>query len=117
VRNGFGHTESGTGNIVTPDDAACQRPGTAGGPIVNAFGRIGRVGGDNDPGCGEVVIGGPCVSSGHLHDEEATKALFVAGSAPPCARAMSGNGWTDRLRLWTAFARFSSWRRDGYTSI
>jgi long-chain acyl-CoA synthetase len=77
VRNGFGCSESGTGNILTPDDVAYQRPGTAGGPMVNAFCRLDRVEGYDDPGCGEVVIGGPCVSSGYLHDEEATKALFA----------------------------------------
>jgi long-chain acyl-CoA synthetase len=77
VMNGFGCSESGTANIVTPDDVAYQRPGTAGGPLVNAACRIDPVEGYDEPGCGEILIGGPCVSSGYLHDPEATAALFA----------------------------------------
>jgi long-chain acyl-CoA synthetase len=76
VRNGFGCSESGTGNIFTPDDVAFQQPGSAGGPILNALCRIEPVEG-YDPGCGQVLLGGYGLSLGYLHDEDATRAIFV----------------------------------------
>jgi long-chain acyl-CoA synthetase len=77
VRNGYGCSEAGTGSIFTPDDVAYQRPGTAGGPILNSMCRIEPVEGYDEPGCGEILLGGFGLSQGYLHDEEATKALFV----------------------------------------
>jgi long-chain acyl-CoA synthetase len=77
MRNGYGCSESGTGNIVTPSDVAYQRPGTAGSPMGNSAAFVDPVEGYDDPGCGEIVIGGYGVSSGYLHDPEGTKALFV----------------------------------------
>jgi long-chain acyl-CoA synthetase len=62
--------------------------------MVNAFCRIDPVEGYDDPGCGEVVIGGPCVSSGYLHDEEATQALF-ADEARTAVRTGDVGKWVD----------------------
>jgi long-chain acyl-CoA synthetase len=77
LRNGYGSSESGTGNIFTPDDLAYQHPGTAGGPILNSLCRLEPIEGYDTPGCGEILIGGYGVSKGYLHDEAGTKALFV----------------------------------------
>jgi long-subunit acyl-CoA synthetase (AMP-forming) len=76
VRNGYGCSEAGTGNIFTPDDVAYQRPGTAGGPLLNSLCRIEPVEGYDAPGCGEIWLGGYGLSKGYLHDEVATKGLF-----------------------------------------
>jgi long-chain acyl-CoA synthetase len=76
MRNGYGCSEAGTGNIFTPDDVAYQQPGSAGGPLVNSLCRIEPVDGYDEPGCGEICLGGYGLSLGYLHDEEATRALF-----------------------------------------
>jgi long-chain acyl-CoA synthetase len=76
MRNGYGCSEAGTGNIFTPDDVAYQQPGSAGGPLVNSLCRIEPVEGYDEPGCGEIWLGGHGLSQGYLHDEDATRALF-----------------------------------------
>jgi long-chain acyl-CoA synthetase len=77
LRNGFGCSESGTGTIITPDDIAYLRPGTAGGPLPNSACKIVPVEGYDEPGCGEILIGGHGVCVGYLNDEEATRELFA----------------------------------------
>jgi long-chain acyl-CoA synthetase len=94
VCNGFGCSESGTGNICTPDDVAFQKPGFAGGPLVNSMCRIEPVEGYNEPGSGEVLIGGQGISSGYLYDDEATQALF-ADEAHEWVRTGDVGKWVD----------------------
>jgi long-chain acyl-CoA synthetase len=76
VRNGYGCSESGTGNICSPDDVKLSRPGVVGGPLINAMCRLEKVPEFDDPECGQICIGGECVCSGYLHDEEMTRQLF-----------------------------------------
>jgi long-chain acyl-CoA synthetase len=77
VRVGYGCSEGGTGNVNTPDDIAYQQSGAAGGPILNSVCKIEPVDGYDEPGCGEILIGGYGLSVGYFRDEAATKALFV----------------------------------------
>jgi long-chain acyl-CoA synthetase len=77
IRNGYGLTEAGSGVICGPDNILMTTPGAVGGPLINVEVRIEPVDTFNDPSCGEILIGGPAVSSGYLNDEELTNNLFV----------------------------------------
>lgn len=77
LRTGYGLTEAGSGNLCVPYDIDYCYPGTVGGPLVNVEVRLEPIDGYDDPQCGEIVIGGQCLSSGYLYDPESTENLFV----------------------------------------
>ena len=54
-----------------------SKPGTVGGPLMNAEIRLEPFDDYDDPECGEILISGQCVCSGYLNDEQATKDLFI----------------------------------------
>jgi long-chain acyl-CoA synthetase len=77
-RNGYGLTESGGAVVCSPDSVCLSRPGLTGGPLVTAEMRIDPIPDyDDDPDCGEILLGGEGMCSGYLYDEAATSALFV----------------------------------------
>ena len=100
VRTGYGLTEAGSGNTINPIDFKKIKCGTVGGPMVNAEVKIEPIDGYDDPNCGEILIGGPCLSSGYLYDEEATKNLFV-----------------DDDHKWIHTGDVGKWDKDGYLII
>jgi long-chain acyl-CoA synthetase len=100
VRNGYGCSESGTGNICSPDSVKLSKPGVVGGPLINAMCKLEPVPEFDDPECGQVCIGGECVCSGYLHDEETTKGLFV-----------------DEERRWVRTGDVGRWEPGGYLRI
>ena len=76
LRTGYGLTEAGSGNICNPFDIHFCYPGTVGGPLKNVEIRLEPITDYDDPDCGEILVGGQCLSSGYLYDTESTKALF-----------------------------------------
>ena len=77
VRTGYGLTEAGSGNLILPYDIHSCTPGAVGGPLQNVEARLEPIDGYDDPTCGELLIGGQCLSSGYLHDPDSTEKLFV----------------------------------------
>jgi len=100
VRTAYGLTEAGSGNTANPNDIKRVKCGTVGGPLENAEVKIDPIDGYDDPRCGEILIGGPCLSSGYLYDEEATRNLF-----------------TDDSHKWIHTGDVGKWDDDGYLVI
>jgi len=100
LRTAYGLTEAGSGNTTNPFDIRRIKCGTVGGPMENSEIRIEPVEGYEDPHYGEIMIGGPCLSSGYLHDVEATKKLF-----------------TDDSHRWIHTGDVGKWDEDGYLVI
>ncbi|KAH0795057.1 AMP-binding enzyme family protein [Histomonas meleagridis] len=76
VRTGYGLTEGGSGNVCTPYNIKFCYPGTVGGPLKNVEIKLEPIDDYDDPECGEILMGGQCLSSGYLYDVEATNNLF-----------------------------------------
>ena len=100
MRVGYGLSEIGAGNICNPLDVRYTKPGTVGGPMSNCEVRLGPLEDYDDPECGEILMGGQCICSGYLFDEEATKELFV-----------------DPERTWIHTGDVGKWDSDGYLKI
>ncbi|OHT03669.1 AMP-binding enzyme family protein [Tritrichomonas foetus] len=100
LRTGYGLTEAGSGNMCVPMDIRFCYPGTVGGPLRNVEVRLEPIDGYDDPECGEVLIGGPCLSSGYLHDPDATANLFV-----------------DETHSWIHTGDVAKWDQNNYMKI
>ncbi|EAY01067.1 AMP-binding enzyme family protein [Trichomonas vaginalis G3] len=100
VRVGYGLTEAGSGNICSPPDIHHIKKGSIGGPLQNVEVKLEEIEDYDDPLCGQILIGGQCLSSGYLHDEESTKKLF-----------------TDETHKWIKTGDVGKWDRDGYLMI
>ncbi|OHT01612.1 Fatty acyl-CoA synthetase B [Tritrichomonas foetus] len=77
IRTGYGLSEGGSGNTLNPFKMQHIKYGTNGYPLSNVEVRIVKVPEFTDPGVGEIQMGGTCLCSGYLYDEEATKNLFT----------------------------------------
>jgi long-chain acyl-CoA synthetase len=75
-------------------------PGTVGGPLINVEVRIEPSDSFSDPTCGEILIGGPAVSSGYFHDESLTAGLFM-----------------DKERRWIRTGDIGRWMSGGYLKV
>ncbi|EAY08893.1 AMP-binding enzyme family protein [Trichomonas vaginalis G3] len=100
VRVGYGLTEAGSGNVCSPRDIHNIKCGTIGGPLINVEIKLEPIEDYDDPLCGQILIGGQCLSSGYFRDEEATKRLFV-----------------DDTHTWIKTGDVGKWDNDGYLSI
>ena len=100
VRTGYGLTEAGSGNICSPPDIHFVKMGSIGGPLKNVEVYIEPIDGYDDPNCGQIMIGGPCLSSGYLHDPQATAELF-----------------TDETHKWIKTGDVGKWDEDGYMIV
>jgi long-chain acyl-CoA synthetase len=96
LRTGFGLTEAGSGNICTPKSIRFNTYGVCGGPLANVEVKLEPIDGYDDPLCGEINIGGPCLASGYLYEPEATKNLF-----------------TDDSHKWIKTGDVGKWDKDG----
>ena len=96
LRTGFGLTEAGSGNVCTPKSIRFHTYGVCGGPLVNVEVKLEPIDGYDDPLCGEINIGGPCLASGYLYEPEATKNLF-----------------TDDSHSWIKTGDVGKWDKDG----
>ncbi|EAY17410.1 AMP-binding enzyme family protein [Trichomonas vaginalis G3] len=76
MRVGYGLSEIGAGNICNPLSVIHSRPGTVGGPLCNCEVRLEPLEDYDDPLAGEIIMGGECLCSGYLYDQEATDKLF-----------------------------------------
>jgi len=74
VANGYGLTEAGT--VVTLNDGAGFRADSVGRPVEGTEVRIDAPDAD---GIGEVLVRGPTVMAGYLHDPELTASTIVDG--------------------------------------
>ena len=99
VRTGYGLTEAGSGNICSPPDIHHVKMGSIGGPLKNVEVYIEPIDGYDDPNCGQIMIGGPCLSSGYLHDEGATRELFTED------------------KKWIKTGDVGKWDEDGYMIV
>ena len=77
IRTGYGLSEGGSGNTLNPFKIQHIKYGTNGYPLSNVEIRIQPVPEFTDPGVGEIQMGGTCLCSGYLFDEQATKDLFT----------------------------------------
>ncbi|OHT11194.1 Fatty acyl-CoA synthetase A [Tritrichomonas foetus] len=77
IRTGYGLSEGGSGNTLNPLKIQHIKYGTNGYPLRNVELRIVQVPEFTDPGVGEIQMGGTCLCSGYLNDEEATNNLFT----------------------------------------
>jgi len=77
MRVGYGLSEIGAGNCCNPLSCRYSRPGTVGGPLPNCEIRLLKLDDYDDPEAGEIIMGGQCLCSGYLYDEEATNKLFL----------------------------------------
>ena len=100
VRTGYGLTETGSGNVINSMDVRFSKPGTVGGPLSNVEIRLEPIPDYDDPECGEVLLGGECVCSGYLYDDEATEQLFV-----------------NEERTWVRTRDIAKWDSDNYLVI
>jgi len=100
LRSGYGLTEAGSGNVCNPYDIRYCKPGTVGGPLENVQVKLEPIDGYDDPNCGQILVGGQCLSSGYLFDEQATNNLFV-----------------DNTREWIRTGDVGKWDNDGYLMI
>jgi long-chain acyl-CoA synthetase len=100
VRTGYGLTEAGSGNICSPPDIHFVKIGSIGGPLKNVEVRLEPIEDYDDPLCGQIIIGGPCVSSGYLYDEKSTDELF-----------------TDKSHKWIKTGDVGKWDKDGYMIV
>lgn len=80
IRTGYGLSEGGSGNTLNPFKLQHIKYGTNGYPLRNVELRIAQVPEFTDPGVGEIQMGGTCLCSGYLYDEEATNNLFTDDS-------------------------------------
>lgn len=100
LRTGYGLTEGGSGNIMSPLNVKTCKPGTVGGPIVTAEIRLDPIPDYDDPTCGEILVGGQMITTGYWHDEEATEKLFV-----------------DKDHKWIRTGDVGCWDKDGYMKV
>ena len=100
IRTGYGLTEAGSGNICSPPDIHHVKCGSIGGPLRNVEVFLDPIEDYDDPECGQIIIGGPCVSSGYLKDEKATNELFY-----------------DKDRKWIKTGDVGKWDKDGYMIV
>lgn len=77
IRSGYGLSEGGSGNTLGPRDIRYTKFGTNGYPLSNVEIRISKVEGFDEPGEGEILMGGTGLCSGYLNDPEGTKNLFT----------------------------------------
>lgn len=77
IRAGYGLSEGGSGNVLTPCNLNQTRPGTSGYPLSNVEIRIVPIDEFPEPGVGEILMGGSGLCSGYLNDPEGTAALFT----------------------------------------
>ncbi|KAH0794687.1 AMP-binding enzyme family protein [Histomonas meleagridis] len=77
IRTGYGLSEGGSGNTLSPPQIKYIKYGTNGYPLSNVEIRISKVDGFDDPGVGEIQMGGTGLCSGYLNDPEGTKNLFT----------------------------------------
>lgn len=100
IRTGYGLTEAGSGNICNPYNIKTCIPGSVGGPLKNVAVKLEPIPDYDDPLCGEILLSGQCLSSGYLHDEEATRNLF-----------------TDETHKWIHTGDVAKWESNGYLRI
>lgn len=100
LRVGYGLSEIGAGNICNPMDIRYIKPGTIGGPLCNCEVRLAPIDDYDDPLAGEIQMGGQCLCSGYLHDDEQTQKLFV-----------------DESRKWIHTGDIGKWDSDGYLMV
>jgi len=77
IRPGYGLSEGGSGNVLNPLKLQHIKYGTSGYPLSNVELRILKVPEFDDPGVGEILMGGSGLCSGYLNDPEATNNLFT----------------------------------------
>jgi len=95
IRSGYGLSEGGSGNILNPNPIKYIKYGANGHPLANIEAKLTPVEGFDEPGVGELLIGGTGLCSGYLNDEEATKNLF-----------------TDSTRTWIHTGDIGKWDED-----
>ena len=100
MRVGYGLTEIGAGNICNPLDIRYTKPGTVGGPLCNCEVRLEPLEDYDDPLCGQILMGGQCLCSGYLYDDESTKRLFV-----------------DDAHTWIRTGDVGKWDEDHYLMV
>lgn len=100
MRVGYGLSEIGAGNIVNPLSVRHSRPGTVGGPMCNCEVRLEPISDYDDPLAGEIIMGGQCLCSGYLYDEEATERLFC-----------------NKERTWLHTGDIGKWDKYGYLMV
>lgn len=100
VRTGYGLTEAGSGNIISPLDIKYIKPGTVGGPLINAEIKLDPIQDYNDDECGEIIIKGQCIASGYLHDPATSAELF-----------------TDETHTAIRTGDVGKWDKDGYMCV
>lgn len=100
IRSGYGLTEAGSGNIISPIDIRYVKPGTVGGPLNNVEIHLEPIADYNDPNCGEIIVKGQCVASGYLNDPAATSELF-----------------TDETHTAIKTGDVGKWDKDGYMCV
>lgn len=100
MRVGYGLTEIGAGNICNPFDCRYSKPGTVGGPLCNCEVKLDPLEEYDDPLCGEICMGGQCLCSGYLYDEEQTRKLFM-----------------DEEHRWIRTGDVGKWDSDGYLMV
>lgn len=77
IRPGYGLSEGGSGNTLSPLKLTHIKFGTSGYPLANVQLRIVKVPEFEDPGVGEIQMGGSGLCSGYLNDQAATDELFT----------------------------------------
>ncbi|KAH0795945.1 AMP-binding enzyme family protein [Histomonas meleagridis] len=77
IRTGYGLSEGGSGNTLSPFKLQHIKFGTNGYPLANVEIRIEPVEDFDEYGTGEIQMGGTGLCSGYLNDIEGTNNLFV----------------------------------------
>jgi long-chain acyl-CoA synthetase len=77
IRSGYGLSEGGSGNVINPDPIKYIQYGGTGYPLANIEIRLEPVPEFDEPGVGEIIMGGTGLCSGYLNDKEATRNLFT----------------------------------------
>lgn len=96
IRTGYGLSEGGSGNTLNPYRLVHIKYGTNGYPLRNVEIKIVPTEGFEEPGVGEIQMGGTGLCSGYLNDPEATAALF-----------------TDETHKWIRTGDIGKWDEDG----
>lgn len=107
---GYGLSEVGSGVICNPMEIKHSKPGTVGGPLMNAEIRLEPLDDYDDPECGEILISGQCVCRGYLNDEQATKDLFIND------KNRNGDGGKNGTN-WIHTGDVGKWDKEGYMMI
>ena len=77
IRSGYGLSEGGSGNVLNPIPIKYMHYGATGYPLANIEVKLEAVPEFDEPGVGEILMGGTGLCSGYLNDEEATRNLFT----------------------------------------